>query len=331
LRALLAGASFLAIACANEPSHCAHVDEVASLRLPAADVSPVLAVARGDGDLGLAYVVRPAAPQLAHFDFQRLDLAGTPLGGPVRLTPIDMSGDGQVTITHDGRDYLACAVAVGGASCSRIDAGDAVTEDAMVPDAYAIAIASGASDVGAAWIAGGELHVGSLGTTSPRTIATTDATPSIAAMGAGFVVGYAAEGTAFVATSDGSPLALGPSLAQGPVVVTFDAGVVAASYLAPDGAPMLALVRDGSVRTRALAGPGAASVALASAPGELFATWIGPDDAVHGASLDLDGAIAATDAHEGSATAHGVVATDRGFALVVRSDARVNVAILGCL
>jgi hypothetical protein len=348
LRCALA-AALIAIGCADlgagdaAVAPCTAVADITSHTLDTPDVSLTLALARGPTDLGLAYVVRPPYPQLAHFDFQRLGLDGMPMGAPVRLVPIDMRTNGIATITHDGSAYVACAIAVGSASCWRIDATDTVTEGAMVADVTSIAIASGAGGVMAAWVEAGALQIGPLGGASNGRVGTSDTAPSIVATDTGYAIGYAAGATAFVVLTDtdgaaSTPMALGDALDGAPVVVASDRGVIAATYVARSGNATVAVIEAGHVLGTTAFGAFAAGGTLAIAPahGGFFATW-SAGGAIGGGLVGHDGHARGTPyayALDGALDAHALVALDSGFALVSHTDrdaAPVYVAILGCL
>lgn len=305
--------------------------------LAIASPTPVLALARGDVDLGLVYVERPPWPQLAHFQFQRLGTDGVARGAPIAMSPVDMSVPGTVSVVFDGSAYFACTIIVGGASCFRVDAAGS-TEGPMVLDATAIAIAQGAGGPIGAWIAGGALNVGPLEAPT-GVVATTDAAPSIATAGAGYVVGYTAGATAFVVTLDAAghadaPIALGPARAAVPVAVAASGALLAASWVSDAGDATVALVTRGAPVVAHL-GPGART-AIAPAADGFFATWSAVG-AIHGAFVDPRGTITSTP------IAHDVGQDDAAHALVALPDALVlatdttsptapiDVAIVSCL
>lgn len=333
----LGAASCGADAACDAPSDHA----TAVLRLP--DGAPVLALARGTADLGLVYVLRPPWPLLAHFVFQRLALDGSALGDPVTLSPVDQSIPGTVTLTRDAASYLACTVIVGGASCFRVDDAGAVTEDAMVLDAGALAIARGEHGVIGAWTQGGTLWAGPLdGAVS--TLATTDAAPAIASNDhGGFVVAYVAAASAWVVTLDADgrathPTALGPALDGTPIAVADGSRRTGTAWRGPAGDLRVAVVTDGALATSALdAAPSAAgSFVIAAASEGFFVAWSDPDGAIHGARLDAAGeAIGGPYVHDVGRTdaALALVALEPGFALAsstTRYGTPLHVASIGC-
>ncbi len=319
-------------------ARCAAPADRSTRMLAVTDPVPVLALARGTTDLGLAYVARTAFPQLAHFELQRLTTAGATIGAPIVMSPVDMAIPGAVSVTHDGSAYLACTVIVGGASCFRVDAAGASHDDAMVLDATAIAIANGAGGVVGAWIRGGELNVGPLAG-STGVVATTESLPSIAPTETGYVVGYTIGGTAYVVMLDasgvaGTPIALGPARMSARVAVSFTAGHVGASYIGPSGDAMAAVVTGGAAHALTI-GAGAMShgqISIARASDGFFATW----SDLGGAFVDLDGTVTGARYSHVVAwadDAHAVIATGDGFVLATNTTAGatpVDVAVLGC-
>lgn len=330
-----------AIAGCSAQARCATPADRVTTVISLADPAPVLALAGGESDLGLVYVLRPPWPALAHFVFQRLTLEGAVLGAPLTLSPVDQSVPGPVSIARDREGYLACTVIVGGASCFRVSADGSATDDVMVVDATAIAITQGAGGVMAAWIEAGTLRAGPLGALV-STIATTDATPSITPNDHGYVVGYVADTTAYVVSLDAAghathPVALGPALGAGHVAVAFGAGSIGASYVAPNGDAIVSVLTGSDLHTRVV-GAGAMSfgpVAIAPTDDGFFATWSDADGAIHGVVVDRAALPIGAYAHDvgrGDA-AHALVTTDAGFALAAnttRSAGRLNVVDIGC-
>lgn len=341
-RALLASLVLSLSACSAEPA-CDAPSDHATTVLRLSDGAPVMALARGEHDLGLVYVLRPPWPLLAHFVFQRLALDGSVLGDPATLSPVDQSIPGTVTITRDGASYLACTVIVGGASCFRVDDAGAVTEDAMVVEATALAIARGASGVVGAWVEGGVLRAGPLDG-GVSTLATTDAAPAIAPNDhGGLVVAYVEDGAAWWVTLDPDgrathPTSLGPALAGTPVAVADGFGRTGAAWLGPAGELRVAVLAGGVLSTRALDGaPGAqGSLGIAASSEGFFVTWSDPDGAIHGVRVDAAGeAVGAPYVHDVGRTdaVHALVALDAGFVLAApttRYGTPLHVALVGC-
>lgn len=325
-------------------SRCAAPSDRATRRLSVTDSVPQLAIARGASDLGLAYIVRPTPPALAHLDFQRLALDGTPTGTPVRLGPIDMSVPLPVTLTHDGSAYVACTVVVGGASCFRVDASSLSSDAGMILDATAIAIANGPGGVMALSAHGGQLEASALGsTTAPMPIAATTSTPSIAATDTGYVVAYTIAGNATIVSLDafgtpGTPRTLGPARTDGRVAIAFSAGAIGVSYIGANGDAMAAVVASSAVHVAAI-GAGAMSfgqVSIARASDGFFATWSDYGGTIGGAFVDLVGArsgAAYMHAVAWDDDAHAVVATETAILLATNtmsSATPVDIARIGC-
>jgi hypothetical protein len=330
-----------AIAGCSAQARCATPSDRATTVISLSDPAPVLALARGELDLGLVYVLRPPWPALAHFVFQRLTLEGALLGAPLILSPVDQSIPGTVSIAFDATGYLACTVIVGGASCFRVSADGTTSDDTMIVDATAIAIAHGGGGVMAAWIEGGALHAGPLGS-SVSTIATTDAAPAITPNDHGYVIGYAAAGIAYAVSLDAAghathPVALGPALDSGRVAVAFAAGSIGASYVAPDGDAMVSVLTGSDLHTSVL-GAGAMSlgqVAIAGASDGFFATWSDADGAIHGARVDRGAVATASYVHDVARpdATHALVETDAGFVLAANTTSAadpLHVVDVGC-
>lgn len=323
-------------------ARCSAPADRSSSALAVTDAVPELALARGDTDLALAYVVRAASPALAHFDLQRLTSAGAPTGAAISLGPVDMAIPGQVSVARDGSSYLACTVTVGSVSCFRVDDAGTSRDDLMITDATAIAIAAGPGGVMAAWTAAGELLVGRLGSAGAH-VATSGARPSIAATDVGFVVGYTVGAAAYVAPVDasgapGPPVSLGAARSGGQVAVAFTGGSTGASFIGPSGDAMAAVVSAGTPHTITV-GPGASSygrVAIARASDGFFATWSDFGGTIGGAFVDLSGAVTGAPYAHGVGwddNAHDVIATDAAIVLATNttpSATPVDLALVGC-
>jgi len=320
-------------------ARCAMPGDRSTHTLSIVDPVPVLALARGARDLGLVYVARTPFPRLAHFFFQRLTLDGSVVGDPIVLGPIDMTTPAPVTIAYVDTSYLACTIAVGGASCFRVDDAGASSAEPMVLDATAIDIAFGIGGVMGAWLDAGALKVGPLDAPT-GTIATTDAPPSIAATDAAYVVGYAAASQAYVVWLDragraATPLAIGSASSTAHVAVAFSSGVVGATWVEPSGDVVFSLVRDGAPRALALGARSSGHVSIARASDGFFATWSDVGGSIRGTFVDLTGATSGAYTHPVGWTddAHAVVGLADGLALATNttmSATPVDVAVVGC-
>lgn len=322
----------------DAPARCATPTALSTRTLGATTPVPVLAIARGTSDLAIAYVDRPMLPRLAHLTLQHVALDGTIAGEPIVIGPVDQEIPGPVTIALDGSEYVACTIAVGGASCFRVDAGGPVGDPTMVLDTLALAISNGPGGVMGAWLESDGLEVGPLDAPT-GVLARTDAPPSIAATGDGYVVGYEAEGSAYVVTLDASghasaPTTLGPASATTRVAVAYSGGHVGAGFVDPSGDAILAVMDAGRV-TASTIGPGAASrgqIAIAPARDGFFATWSGASGSIEGSFVDFSAAPTGarfTHAVGTSDAAHALVALTDAFVLVA-SGASVDVTLIGC-
>jgi hypothetical protein len=300
------------------PARCAATFG-ATHSLTTADGVPVLALARRPSDVGLVYVDRPGFPMMGHVLFQRLATDGSALGTAQLVMDLDMTGAGMVSITHDGTDYLACAIVVGGARCYTIDASDHATELLQVDNASAIAVARGAGGIGAAWVANGELRAGLLSDAAATAgaggslVATTLNEPSIAATTSGWVVGWADTTGAYVVRLDqrGVPtlgMVPGPTIALGAaresrVAVASSGDTLGAVFTDTNGDAVLAVVSVVSTGTptRTTIGPGAMSygqVSIARAQDGFAASWSDFGGAVHVVLADTTGAVSTTLTHD---------------------------------
>jgi hypothetical protein len=309
-------------------ARCDGLADVAHGTLALPDPVPVLALARGERDLGLAYVERVHYPLLARFRLQRVGLDAQPIGAAIELGPIDQSIPGPVSVALDGTDYVACTIAIATTECFRVDPTDAVSDAGIFPDVSGLAIASGAGGLVGAWIEADELHVGSPPTTA-SVIGAADVAPSIAPTETGYVVGYAAAGTAYVVSLDaraiaGTPIAIGAVHDAARVAVSSAAGVVGASFVAPSGDAIAVVVDGGAIHATPI-GAGAMSygqVAITRTRDGFFATWSDLAGEVRGRFVDRTGT--ATDAPYAHPVswdddAHAVVALADGIALVTNT------------
>jgi hypothetical protein len=301
----------------SAPARCATATDASTHTLGVTDPIPLLALARGATDLGLAYVVRPTPPYLAHFDFQRLALDGTPMGASVMLGPIDMSVPQPVAIAYDGAAYVACTIAVGGVSCFRVDATNHASDAGMILDATSIALANGPGGLMGVWGSNGHLFAGALDTTTPSDIATSGSQPSLAATDDGYVVGFVISSMATVAQVSASGAfvsiaMLGPARAGTDVQVSFASRLIGASYVAPSGDAMAAVVDASGAHTNVI-GPNAMSngiVSIAPARDGFFATWSDGTGTIGGSFVDPTGA------PSGRAYAHTIYRNDAAHAIV---------------
>jgi len=320
------------------PARCATPTARSTRMLSTTDPVPVLAIARGSSDLAIAYVDRPMLPRLAHLTLQHVALDGTITGDPVVIGPVDQEIPGPVTVAFDGSDYVVCTIAVGGASCFRVAGSGPIGDPTMVLDTLALAISNGPGGVMGAWLESEGLNVGPLDAPT-GVVARTDAVPSIAVTDDGYVVGYEADAAAYVVRLDASghasaPVMLGAAMATSRVAVAHAAGRLGASFVAPSGDAMAAVVDGGHVAA-AVIGPGAAShgqVGIAPARDGFFATWSDASGSIEGSFVDFSASPTGarfTHAVGASDAAHAIVALQDDFVLVA-TGASVDVTLIGC-